>query len=296
MTASDVEVVGRAVTQLGESPRWDPRTQELVWLDLRAPRAWSLAPSNDEAVPIDLDRRLTALGMRAPAGWVATDETGFVVLDGLTGPPVDRQLVEPDPGLARMNDGNVGPDGCFWAGSASTDHRRPHGSLHRLSPDGRLDRVVTGLHMSNGIGWPPDGDRVYLVDSTEGALDVLTFDDEGWLVSRERLVDVPQHVGLPDGVAVDADGGIWLAIWGAGAVHRYAPSGKLDRVVRVPASRATACAFGGTDLRTLFITTAVRGSALDREPLDPLGGRLFSCRPGVQGLPPNLFGSKEVDR
>jgi sugar lactone lactonase YvrE len=296
MTASDVEVVGRAVTQLGESPRWDPRTQQLVWLDLRAPRAWSLAPSNGEAVPIDLDRHLTALGMRAPAGWVATDDGGFVVLDALAGPSVDLQPIEPDPKHVRMNDGNVGPDGCFWAGSASTDNREARGSLYRLSPDGRIDRVVTGLHMSNGIGWPPEGDRIYLVDSTEGALDVLTVDDEGGLVSRERLVEVPRRVGLPDGLAVDADGGIWVAIWGAGAVHRYAPSGKLDRVVRVPASRTTACAFGGTDLGTLFITTAVRGSALDREPPDPLGGRLFSCRPGVQGLPPNLFGSMGADR
>jgi sugar lactone lactonase YvrE len=292
----DVEVVGTAVTLLGESPRWDPRTGQLVWLDVRTARAWSLTPPDGDAVPVDLDRRLTAVGPRAGDGWVAADEAGFVVLDGLTGPAVERRPVEPDPERARMNDGHVGPDGCFWAGSASTDHDQRLGSLYRLHPDGRVDRVVTGLGMSNGIGWSPDGGQIYLVDSLVGALDVLTVNEVGEVVTRRRLVDVPRQVGLPDGLAVDVEGGIWLAIWGAGAVHRYRPDGRLDRVVRLPASRTTACAFGDSDLRTLFVTTAVRGSDRDHEPLDRLGGRLFGCRPGVQGLPPNLFGRSEVNR
>jgi sugar lactone lactonase YvrE len=290
MASLDVDVASSAVALLGESPRWDPRTEELVWLDIREQKALSIKPTTDHASTIDLPNSLTALGLRSGGGWVGVDKTGFVLLDDLTVPAVSTHVVEPDVDVAHMNDGNVDPHGCFWAGSASTHGAEQAGSLYRLHPDGWVKRVLTGIGMSNGIGWSPDGGDLYYVDTGGGSLDVLTVTPQGQVLSRRRLVTIPPEFGLPDGVAVDADGGIWLAIWGAGAVHRYTPAGKLDKVIRLPASRTTACAFGGADLGTLFITTAVRGSAQDCAPTDPLGGRLFACRPGATGLVPNVFG------
>jgi sugar lactone lactonase YvrE len=290
MASLDVEVASSEVALLGESPRWDPRTEQLVWLDIREQKAFSIKPTTDLSATIDLRYSLTALGLRSGGGWVGVDKAGFVLLDDLSAPAVSIHVVEPDIDVARMNDGNVDARGCFWAGSASTNKGERAGSLYRLHPDGQVERVLTGIGKSNGVGWSPDGGELYYVDTGDASLDVLNVTPQGQVLSRRRLVTIPPEFGLPDGVAVDADGGIWLAIWGAGVVHRYTPAGDLDKVIRLPASRTTACVFGEADLGTLFITTAVRGSARDRAPTDPLGGRLFACRPGATGLVPNMFG------
>ena len=146
------------------------------------------------------------------------------------------------------------------------------------------------MTMSNGLGWSPDDRTFYYVDSAAQRLDVFDHDpDSGRLGGRRPLVSVPAEVGIPDGLAVDADGCVWLAIWGAGSIHRYTPAGVLDGVLDVPASNVTSCAFGGAGLTDLFVTTASRGLSPAQLAEQPHAGGIFAATPGVVGLEPQGY-------
>jgi sugar lactone lactonase YvrE len=141
--------------------------------------------------------------------------------------------------------------------------------------------VHSGITVSNGLGWAPDGSCAYYIDSATQRVDVCSPD----LVERRAFVTVPEATGTPDGLTVDADGGVWVALWGGSAVHRYSPDGELDQVVSLPVAQVSSCAFGGDDLRTLFITTSAEGL----EDPEPAAGALFAVRPGSTGQPTLTF-------
>jgi sugar lactone lactonase YvrE len=188
-----------------------------------------------------------------------------------------------DPSI-RFNDGGCDPDGRFWCGTMAYDETPGAGSMYRLSATGdqapyAVDRVWGDVTISNGLAWSPDGNRAYYNDTPHGAVSVLDYVD-GDLVDRRDFARIDS--GHPDGLCVDADGGVWVALWGGSAVRRYTADGRLDEVVEVPASRVTACTFGGPGLRELFITTSAEGA--DRQD-EPLAGALFSVEPGVAGMP-----------
>jgi sugar lactone lactonase YvrE len=161
------------------------------------------------------------------------------------------------------------------------------GSLYRLEVDGTCTTVLTGLTISNGIGWSPDASTMYLNDSGTGRVDAFHFRGAtGTISERRTLVHIDQPGVAPDGLTVDEDGAIWVALWGGGAVNRYAPDGSLLATVPIPVERPTSCAFGGPDRATLFVTTAradLDEAALARQ---PDAGRVFSIDGlGVRGLP-----------
>jgi sugar lactone lactonase YvrE len=187
----------------------------------------------------------------------------------------------------RMNDGGCDPAGAFWCGSMATDGTPGRGSLYRLAPDGAVTTMLANVSTSNGLCWSPDGSRAYYVDSATRSVDVLTVDfTVPAVTARDRFVDIPD--GTPDGLTVDADGGVWVALWGGSAVHRYTEDGKLDTVVQVPTAYPTACAFAGPELDELWITSSALGAgAMDGEGgTDGRAGALYRCRPGVTGLEP----------
>jgi sugar lactone lactonase YvrE len=160
------------------------------------------------------------------------------------------------------------------------------GALYRLDPDGTVTVVLEGVTVSNGLEWSPDGSRVYYNDTDTYRTDVFDYGAESGLTARRPLMEMPADVGRPDGLTVDSEGGVWVAINRGGAVHRYTPEGALDAVVEVPARKVTACTFGGPRLDELFITT----SREDMEPGDdPLAGSVFRATPGVRGLPVREF-------
>jgi sugar lactone lactonase YvrE len=153
--------------------------------------------------------------------------------------------------------------------------------------------VLTGATLPNGIDWSPDGTTMYFIDSISGCVDAFAFDmDSGIPGSRRHLIEIPAARGMPDGLTVDSEGFLWVALYRGGALHRYRPDGALDRVVDLPVSLVTSCAFGGPDLGTLFVTTATRG--LDEQALrqQPGAGGIFRLRPGVEGLPAHRFGGQ----
>ncbi|MFJ7767474.1 SMP-30/gluconolactonase/LRE family protein [Streptomyces sp. NPDC097107] len=257
-TAYDVAV--RAEASLGEGPTWDPETRRLLWIDILNSRVHTYDPATGRRTVRRTDQHVGAAKPRAGGGLVLNLRDGIGLLD-----PDDtfrwlhREVV---PGR-RANDAAVAPDGTLWAGTMRYDEAPGGGSLSRVTGDGTVEVLLGDVAVSNGTGWSPDGRLMYYVDSPTRRIDVFdVFEDadsgagEGRITGRRRLATIEDGAGFPDGLCVDAEGCVWVALWDGGAVRRYTPSGDLDRVIPLPVPRVTACAFGGPGLTDLYITTA----------------------------------------
>jgi sugar lactone lactonase YvrE len=227
---------------------------------------------------------------------LATDE-GFALIGGDGGYELVAP-VEEDVADWFMNDGRCDALGRFWAGTVGVREdglaADGAGSLYCLEPDGRVRPVLSGISLSNGLDWSPDGRTLYYVDSRSGGIDAFPFDvRSGALGSRRRFVElgVPPEQGFVDGICVDATGAVWAAVWGAGEVRRYTPAGTLDTAIRLPVTQPTSCVFAGETLDVLVITSARRGLAAGELEREPHAGSVFCCRPGVSGLPPHACGA-----
>jgi sugar lactone lactonase YvrE len=187
----------------------------------------------------------------------------------------------------RFNDGGCDPDGRFYCGTMAWDARPGAGALYRLDPDGSVERVLAGVTISNGLEWSADGSLAYYADTPTGRIDVFDYDRAAGLSNRRPFAEIPSEQGSPDGLTVDSEGGVWVALYGGGAVHRYV-AGELEAVVEVPTPKPTACTFGGPGLETLYVTTTQEGLPPGS---DPLAGSLFALEPGVAGLPARTFAS-----
>ncbi len=276
--------------RLSEGPRWDGERNELLWVDVLAGRL--------HRARLDADGQLRVLqtvqvhghlGAAAPAtsgGYVLAAGPGFQHVDG--GGTV-RELAQPEAGRTdvRMNDGACDPQGRFWAGTMAYDEAPGAGCLYRLELDGSCTQVLTGLTISNGIGWSPDGTTMYLADSGAGDIDAFDFDPAtGELGRRRTIVHIATPNAVPDGLTVDHHGNIWVALWNGGALVQYDPDGLLLATIPLPVDRPTSCAFGDPGGGTLFVTTAREGledAVLARQ---PDAGRLLRLdSPGVTGPP-----------
>jgi sugar lactone lactonase YvrE len=189
------------------------------------------------------------------------------------------------PGV-RLNEGGCDPDGHFYCGSMATDESPQAGTFYRLDPDGSVQPVLDKVTISNGFDFSPDGRCAYYVDTPDQGIDIFDYSAGTGLADRQRWVDVPDDAGRPDGLTVDAEGGVWLALMGGSAVHRYSASGVLDEVIALPVSQVTACTFGGADLDTLYVTTSQIGADTRAQ---PASGSLFAVQPGVRGRPARAF-------
>jgi sugar lactone lactonase YvrE len=268
---------------LAEGPRWDARTQRLLWVDIdgRALHDFDPATGEDEALALpakvgaaaptaNVNRVLVALADRLAFVDLATGD-----LESLATLPHRREGM-------RANDGAVDPAGRFWIGTMCDDEAPDLGALYRYDPDGTLTTVLADVSLSNGLGWTRDERHMYYVDTPTRRIDVLDFDSaSGSAENRRPFVTVEEGAGMPDGLVLDDEDGVWVALYGGGEVRRYDPDGTLDAVLDVPADNTTACWFGGADGRHLFITTA-------RSP-QPEGGSLFVAEPGVGGPPARAF-------
>jgi sugar lactone lactonase YvrE len=272
-----------AVAYHAEGPVWSERWGGLRWVDMFAGDVLQLG-SDGMVERLHVGEVAAALRPRRAGGAVIGVERGFVLehpegrLEGLGEVWSDETV--------RMNEGACDPDGRFYCGSMAYDKRPGAGTLYRLDPDRSVHVVLEGVTVSNGLEWSPDGARAYYNDTDTYRTDVFDYDAEFGLTGRRTFVEMPGDVGRPDGLTVDVEGGVWVAINRGGAVHRYTPEGDLDAVVDVPARKVTACTFGGQGLDQLFVTT----SREDLEPgEDPLAGSVFRTDPGVRGLPVREF-------
>ncbi len=279
------DLVIDAHAQLGEGPVWSQAEQLLYWVDIEGRMVHRYDPSSGSDDHVDVGERVGSVAPRAAGGLVLALASGFATLDAWGAPPRRLVPVEADRPDLRMNDGACDSCGRFWAGTMALDFGPRQGALYRLDPDGRVERMLGDVTISNGIAWSPDDSLMYYVDTRSCGIDVFDFEaGSGTIASRRRLVDVDEADGEPDGLVVDEEGCLWLALWGGSCVRRYAPDGRLVGIVEVPVPRVTKCAFGGPDLDDLYITTA-----LEDDGNAPHAGGVFGVRPGVRGLPAHAF-------
>ncbi|MFE6621196.1 SMP-30/gluconolactonase/LRE family protein [Streptomyces sp. NPDC057740] len=282
MTKAAYEVAVRAEAELGEGPTWDPVSGRLIWIDILTSRIHTYDPVSGRRSVRTTPQHVGAVKPRAGGGLVLNLRDGVGLLD-----PDDtfRWLHhEPVPGR-RANDAAVAPDGSLWAGTMRYDEAPGGGTLSRITGDGAAEVILDDVAVSNGTGWSPDGRLMYYVDSPTRRVDVFDFTDDGRAVNRRPLVGIEDGAGFPDGLTVDAEGCVWVALWEGASVRRYTPAGELDRVVPLPVPRVTACAFAGPDLTDLYITTARVGLASP----PALAGSVFVVPGAGKGLPQPAF-------
>ena len=267
----------------GEGPVWSLRWGGLRWVDMLAGDVLCLG-ADSEITRRHVGAIAAALRPRRSGGAVIGVERGFALED------VSGAITTLDPlwshDRARMNEGACDPDGRFYCGSMGYDRSPGAGAVYRLDPDGSVQVVIESTTISNGLDWSPDGSRAYFNDTETYRIDVFDYDADTGLTNRRPFVVIDPAAGRPDGLTVDSDGGVWVALNTGGAVHRYQPDGVIDAVVEVPVQKVTACAFGGDRLDQLYITTSREGLAPDDE---PLAGSLFLARVGVTGQPAREF-------
>ncbi|MFB6857820.1 SMP-30/gluconolactonase/LRE family protein [Streptomyces sp. NPDC056341] len=277
------EVAVRAEATLGEGPTWDAEAGRLIWVDILGSRVHTYDPATGRRTVMATEQHVGAAKSRAGgAGLVVNLRDGI----GLYGPGgTDFRWLHRDPVPGRRgNDAAIAPDGSLWAGSMAYDESPGGGNLVRIAADGTATEILDDVTVSNGTGWSPDGSLMYYVDTPTRRIDVFDFDGRQAVRRREFAV-VEEGAGHPDGLTVDADGCVWVALWDGSALRRYTPSGALDRVVELPVKRPTACAFGGADLTDLYVTSARVG--LDAP--SPYAGSLLVLRDLGHGLAQPAF-------
>jgi sugar lactone lactonase YvrE len=279
-------------TLLGEGARWDARRDELLRVDIVAGRVF-----RDE---VAADGQLVLVRSYAIGGTVGAiapieDDEGWLLAAGrsflhLTPDGSTRHLADVAPAGTRLNDAACDPQGRFWAGTLAHDHRAGAGALFRLDRDGRVEQVLDGLTISNGLGWSPAGDTMYLADSGTRTIRAFRFDGDTGAIGEDRaFATVAEDVGTPDGLTVDADGDIWVAIYGGGRIHRYRDDGTLRETLRLPAAQATSCAFAGPGLHRLYVTTATEDWSDEERRADPAAGVVYWLETDTTGRPAAPF-------
>jgi L-arabinonolactonase len=283
---SEIDLVVDCRHILGESPVWDAATGELLWVDIHDGEIWRYRAADQTLRTHVLPERVGAMGLAANGGYVLALASGFARFQPL-GERLQRIAdVEADVPTTRLNDGRVDRQGRFVCGGMDEAvDQRPLSAVYRLDGDGAVHRLIDGVHCANSICFSLDGATMYFSDMPTGRILAYGYDvDTGQVHSARLFADLADQPGLPDGSAVDADGYLWNAQWGGGRLVRYAPDGRVDRIVPVPVTNPTCPAFGGEDLETLFVTTARFGLTEAQLRNEPTAGGLFAVRPGVAGV------------
>ena len=275
---------------LGEGPVWRAETQDLVWVDIESARVCCFNPATGENQTWDVGEKPGLAVPTKQGDLILGTSVGFVRLDLASG--VLSPIIDPEQDLPnnRFNDGKVDPEGRLWAGTMGLDEAPNVGSLYRLNRNLSTDKLFDQVTISNGMAWTSDQKTFYYIDSPTRRVDVFDCDMAGGTVSDRRTAfELPEGMGYPDGMSIDNEGMLWVALWQGWGVARFAPGGALLAKVEVPVECVTSCCFGGENWDELYITTSSRDLDETGREEQPLAGGLFRCRPGVSGPPTNLF-------
>lgn len=271
--------------RLGEGPCWSPEEGRLYWFDIKGHALNVLDPATGAQIRHELPWRASAAAVRRAGGLLVATERGLAHWDDARACLTLIQPMDFGPGF-RTNDGKIDPGGAFWWSTMDDDHGRRPGAIYRTNPAGVTEQVLSGIHIANTISFTSDGARLYLADSRLQTISTYNTDD---LTRRSVFADTLGQDAAPDGGAVDAEGYLWNAQWGGARLVRYAPDGRIDRIVPMPVAQPTSCAFGGPDFATLYVTSAWDNlSEADRQ-AQPLAGGLFAFTPGVAGQPLPMY-------
>ena len=287
---SEIRCALPARALLGEGPLWDPEDRLLYWVDIKGRAVHRFDPATGCDTQWPTPEPVGSLARRTTGGLVVALRSGFHFLDLDSGAVTPVAEPERDRPENRFNDGKPDRRGRFWAGSMHDPETLPTGALYRLDPDGACHRMVEGLICSNALCWSPDGRIMYHADTLRRV--VWAWDSDpgrGEIANRRVFVELSGGEGAPDGATVDAEGFVWLAHWDGWQVTRHDPTGRTERVVRLPVQRPTCPAFGGPALDVLYVTSASIGLSAEALAAQPWAGGILALDPGVRGVPEARF-------
>lgn len=271
--------------KLGEGPLWVVDTQMLYWVDILQNQVHKYHPDSKSHETITFEDYICALAPRESGGFLVASRKHLGFWDGLSAKVEPFEEVEADQPRARFNDGAVDPEGNYWIGTMNPPEYKS--SLYRMKPDQSIEKVIPNTGISNGIDWSPDSMTMYFTDSQASSIYAFDYDRATATTDNQRVFVKTPHKYAPDGLTVDAEGGVWSAKWDGHKVVRYKPDGEVDLEINVPTRFVTSLTFGGPDLRDLYITTAWNSELNFNE--DPVAGNLFHARVDVPGQAPSVF-------
>lgn len=285
-------IVLNAQAKLGEGTIWHPTEKKLYWVDIEGRMLHVFDPESGEDKPYNVSERIGTVVPTKAGETIIALQNGIALFDLSTG-QISHQL-DPEKDIPgnRFNDGKCDPWGNLWVGSMALDEKDPVGSVYRIDPDFSSEKRISNVTVSNGICWSLDGSVMYYIDSPTRKIVAYDFQGGDGSISNPRtIINVADQMGFPDGMTIDNQGMLWVALWGGAAVRCWNPNtGEMMDKIEIPAPHVTSCAFGGKNLDQLYITTARQG--LSQAQLDkyPHSGDLFVSEVGVQGVEANLFG------
>lgn len=277
--------------ELGEGAFWHHQAQVLYWVDIEGKKLHLYNPSKGINQSFDTPSRIGTVVPSSESEAMVALEDGIHILNTTSGKLSLFSEIESDNPNNRMNDGKCDPSGRLWVGSMHLPQTSPEGKVYMVESDGSANVMIDSVTISNGIVWTKDTKTMYYIDTPTGYVRAYDFDNATGAITNERkVIEVPESEGFPDGMTIDENDKLWIGLWNGNKVAQYDPlTGKMISSVVVPAHNVTACAFGGPDLDTLYITTA--RVDMSKEELDslPLSGSIFKAVPGVKGVPSNHF-------
>jgi sugar lactone lactonase YvrE len=287
-----VECVLKTKALIGESPVWCPDEELLYWVDIAKPAIHQFNPLIGTDRYWKMPATVGSIGLCEQSGAIVALRTGLFLFNFET--ETLRYLGNPEAHLpmTRFNDGKVSPEGRFWVGSMDDrENKQPLGALYRLDPDLTWQRsYVTGLRCSNGLAWSPDGCIMYHSDSRIGTIHCYDYDLETGKISKQRIfAKQNKRSGKPDGAATDMDGNYWSAGVTTGTLNCWSPDGQLIKQIEMPCTAPTMPCFGGSDMKTLYVTSLTKGQPADKLAEKPLSGGLFALQVDVAGVPVAKF-------
>ena len=287
---SKVELALETKSKLGEGAIWNPVNNRLYWVDISGGLLNIYNPVTNANMELRTGQSTSAVVPSESGKAIVALQNGIYQMDIKTGSK--KLIIDPDSSIStnRYNDGKCDPAGRFWLGTMSNEGKKD-GALYCMFEDGTAKKVLEGISISNGIVWSNDHSKMYYIDTPTQQVKAYDFSVETGEISNEKIViEIPSNNGAPDGMTIDENGNLWIALWGGAAVACWNPAtGEMIDKIDVPAKNVTSCAFGDEDLGTLYITTATEG--LDKNTLKkyPLSGGLFKTKPGVKGVPAYFY-------
>lgn len=286
----EAELVLDAKARLGEGALWQHKENKLYWIDIEGRFFHIYDPVSKKDKQFPTGERVGTVVPVENGGALLALQNGIHKIDTETGELalITNPLKAPE---IRFNDGKCDPSGRFWIGTMRLDSQSEAATLYRMDKDQSVHQMLDSVTISNGIAWSADKKTMYYIDTPTSTVQVFDYNDEAGAISNRRVsIHIPEKDGHPDGMTIDSEGKLWIALWGGGAVARYDPlTGKIIQRIKVPAPHTTSCAFGGKNLETIYITTARIG--LNSQDLKefPSSGGLFAAKPGVRGVPANFY-------
>ncbi|MBX2827353.1 MAG: SMP-30/gluconolactonase/LRE family protein [Flavobacteriaceae bacterium] len=280
--------------ELGEGAFWNYQTQKFYWIDILKKNLHIYNPGTNENQTLPVPSPIGTVVPKNDSLAVIALEDGIYTINTSTGSISVLSDVEKELTVNRFNDGKCDPNGNLWVGSMNYPQDEATGSVYKINEEGKTEKMIDSVTISNGIVWTQDHKTLYYIDTPTGTIRAYDYDETDATISNERIaVEVNPKDGFPDGMTIDSEDMLWVGMWNGNAVARYNPiSGTLISKIEVPAHNVTSCAFGGPNLDLLYITTASVDMTDTEKEKYPKAGSIFVAKPGVSGVKSDFFGSK----